>query len=143
MDFSYPSHSCMRMIHLMDCPFSIKSKALLISENGTVWVMNLSTSSSCNIHKDHVLATWVGNIGSLKRPHNSLCKQAYPTHVLLDNRWKIGAWFVVAIKGALKSPLVQEINRSSFECIIFTRHTNKYSKTPTLRRKKWRFSLSK
>lgn len=36
-----------RMMHRRPSPFSIRSKALLISANGTSWVMNFSNSSSC------------------------------------------------------------------------------------------------
>ena len=38
-----------RIIHLRPAPLSMYSKALLISEKGTSWVMNFSSSSSCHI----------------------------------------------------------------------------------------------
>jgi hypothetical protein len=56
-----------------------------------------------------------------------------PFHVLLYNIRKIGSRLVVTIGGALKSPLIQQIYRMSFECIIFAWHSNKYSNTPTLK----------
>ncbi|KAF7829757.1 stearoyl-[acyl-carrier-protein] 9-desaturase 6, chloroplastic [Senna tora] len=46
---------------------------------------------------------------------------------------KISAGFVVTIESTLQCPLIQEIRRMSFECIIFAWNTNKYSNTPTLR----------
>ena len=43
--------------------------------------------------------------------------------------------FVVSVEGSLKSNFIQKIHRMSFECIIFTWHSNKYSNTPTLIRR--------
>lgn len=42
-------YSSMQMRHLMPSPFSIRSNAVLIFENGTEWVINLSSSNSCII----------------------------------------------------------------------------------------------
>jgi len=56
----------------------------------------------------------------------------YLVHVLLDNWRKVGARFVVAEEGPLESPLIQDIHRMGFERIIFVRHTNEYSNTPSI-----------
>ena len=56
----------------------------------------------------------------------------YLVHVLFDDWREVGAWFVVAKEGTLESLLIQEIHWVGFERIIFVRHTNKHSNTPSV-----------
>lgn len=114
--------------------------------------MNFSSSSSCSkYHSNITLTTQITYHSAIldnppKALHNQTYIESYPLHVLLNNIGKISAGLVVAIEGTLKSPLIQEIHRMSFEGIIFAWHSNKYSNTPTLinnNRSRFSFCLSK
>jgi hypothetical protein len=57
-----------RIIHLRPAPLSMYSRALFISEKGTSWVMNFSSSSSCHITTR--LVNSAGDCIKIKRRNN-------------------------------------------------------------------------
>lgn len=56
----------------------------------------------------------------------------YLVHVLLNHSRDVAAGFIVAEEGAFESPLVQHIDRMSFERIVFVRYSNEHGHAPTL-----------
>ena len=119
------------MMHRRPSPFSMYSKALLISENGTEWVMNFSTSSSCNIRQKEILhfssCAWRF---VLKVNLNS---QIYLVHVFFHHSRNIRTGLVVPKEGSLESSFIQQVDGVGLEDIIFVWYPHNYCNTPTLR----------
>jgi hypothetical protein len=99
-------------------------------------VINFSSSSSCN----HQQITTSSKYGcSSKSSPKTVLKQKqkdYLFHVLFHDARNISARLEVAKEGTLQSPLTQEVQRMSLECIIQFWYSNKYCNTPTLTRRK-------
>lgn len=53
-------------------------------------------------------------------------------HILVDNRWDIASGLVVAEEGPFECPLIQQINRMSFERVVFVGHSDEHCHAPTL-----------
>lgn len=128
---SFPSiYSPIRIIHRRPSPLSIKSKALLISENGNSCVMNFSNSSSCTKstqvhHASMPFYSFIIQLWSYK-------KGCYLIHILFNHRRNIWSRFIVSKKSSLQSPFVQQIQWTCLENSIFMWNTHKNSNTPTL-----------
>ena len=59
-------------------------------------------------------------------------QEIYLLHIFLNDARNICTGFIVAEESALESPLIQQIDRKSFEFVIFIRYANKNGYTPTL-----------
>jgi hypothetical protein len=124
----------MRMMQRMPSPLAIRSNALLISANGTLCVMNFSTSSSC-AEPSRIAGTILNSFSAKARQVRKLKERhfaIYLFHVQLHHIWQISAWLIVAKEGPLQGPFVQEVHRVGLELSVLMWHTHQHSNTPAL-----------
>lgn len=126
------------MMHLSPSPFTIKSNALLMSEKGTLWVINLSNPISArNQGKERLLECFNLTKYLIIRFYKSygytcIRYHSHLVHVHINNRWEVSPGLVISKESSLECSFVKHINGLGHENCILIGYSNKHSNTPPL-----------